>query len=211
MRAGGGGGRATLPRLDRRVTQRPLIAGGLTWTPTLRIPHTCHTHVHYCLRPGAVRARARDCDRRLSVVLRYSARGNGGATMKRLSFDLVAAGVVFLAVIIVPLVVTTVLAQSPDSDSGKSGDVAPRDDCIIFPDGTEYCIPTAPVPTPPPTDPPPPTLHDCELDPFGCYTPPTRRTRRPPTHRPRPPTRRPRRPRPLRRLPSRPQRCGPRR
>ena len=77
--------------------------------------------------------------------------------MKRISFDFAAAGAIFLAVILVPLIVTTVLAQSSGEDKG--GGDAPRDDCIIFPDGTEYCIP----PTPAPTDPPPPPTPACTI------------------------------------------------
>ena len=109
--------------------------------------------------------------------------------MKRFSFDLVAAGVVFLAVIIVPLIVTTVLAQSPDSDPEEGGDAGPR--CFWF--GHEYICP----PNPTPTDPPSPTATpyippNCSLQPWLCDRPDPTATPRPtpvpPTNTPIPPT-----------------------
>ena len=96
---------------------------------------------------------------------RDGVRGRGGGTRKRFSFDLVAAGIVFLAVIIVPLVVTTVLAQSSDPDP-EGDERNPR--CFWI--GSEYFCP--PNPTRPPTAPPPPP--PCNVDPvtFECLPPP---------------------------------------
>ena len=110
--------------------------------------------------------------------------------MKRFSFDFVAAGVVFLAVIIVPLVVTTVLAQSSGDDSATGDNAVPK--CFIFPDGSEYCPPT-PTPFVPPTATPyiPP---DCNTRPWECDRPDPTATPRPtatpvpPTNTPIPPT-----------------------
>ena len=110
--------------------------------------------------------------------------------MKRFSFDLVAVGVVFQADIIVPLIVTTVLAQSSGDDSATGDNAVPK--CFIFPDGTEYCPPT-PTPFVPPTATPyiPP---NCITHPWECDRPDPTATPRPtatpvpPTNTPIPPT-----------------------
>lgn len=73
--------------------------------------------------------------------------------MKRLSFDLVAAGVVFLAVIIVPLVVTTVLTPS-SSDTALAAPAAHSETCYwdwdpVLQIPVEICNHTPHTPVPP--------------------------------------------------------------
>ena len=83
--------------------------------------------------------------------------------MKRISFDFAAAGAVFLAVILVPLILTTVLAQS----SGDDPSAKTHRPCEIF-DGIEYCPPPHDDPTPEPTPVPTPacTIHYLPFPPW---------------------------------------------
>ena len=135
--------------------------------------------------------------------------------MKRFSFDFVAAGVVFLAVIIVPLVVTTVLTPS-SSDTALAAPAAHSETCYWDWDPAlqipvEICnhTPHTPVPThdpcddlyrnrdlcdgstdtpvPDPTDTPVPPPTNTPVPPTNTPVPPTN-TPIPPTNTPIPPT-----------------------